>query len=129
MKYNFNIYPYDSEDLYEEERQLNEDIKSLIPFAIAGSETEIEINGEMVRGRKLNGVLSILKMLVNVNLSFERLLTRTHLQDLIETTALTHYETFRSKQLIALKENASNPNRQSQLQKIKGKPHNNQTKI
>ena len=52
MKYNFNIYPYDSEDLYEEERQLNEDIKSLIPFAIAGSETEIEINGEMVRGRK-----------------------------------------------------------------------------
>ena len=68
-------------------------------------------------------------MLVNVNLSFERLLTRTHLQDLIETTALTHYETFRSKQLIALKENASNPNRQSQLQKIKGKPHNNQTKI
>ena len=73
MKYNFNIYPYDSEDLYEEERQLNEDIKSLIPFAIAGSETEIEINGEMVRGRKLNGVLSILKMLVNVNLSFERL--------------------------------------------------------
>ena len=59
-------------------------------------------------------------MLVNVNLSFERLLTRTHLQDLIETTALTHYETFRSKQLIALKENASNPNRQSQLQKDQG---------
>ena len=52
LKYKFNIYPYDSEDLYEEERQLNEDIKSLIPFAIAGSEKEIEINGEMVRGRK-----------------------------------------------------------------------------
>lgn len=30
--------------------------------------------------------------------------TRTHLQDLIETTALIHYEAFRSKQLLALKE-------------------------
>jgi septin 3/9/12 len=31
---------------------------------------------------------------------------RTHLQDLIETTAQIHYEAFRSKQLLALKENA-----------------------
>ncbi|KAG0890896.1 hypothetical protein G6F34_012130 [Rhizopus arrhizus] len=31
-------------------------------------------------------------------------LTRTHLQDLIETTALIHYETFRAKQLMAIKE-------------------------
>jgi len=28
-------------------------------------------------------------------------LTRTHLQDLIETTAQIHYEAFRSKQLLA----------------------------
>lgn len=33
-------------------------------------------------------------------------LFRTHLQDLIETTAQIHYEAFRSKQLLALKENA-----------------------
>ncbi len=31
---------------------------------------------------------------------------RSHLQDLIETTAQIHYEAFRSKQLLALKENA-----------------------
>jgi septin 3/9/12 len=31
-------------------------------------------------------------------------LTRTHLQDLIETTAQIHYEAFRSKQLLALKD-------------------------
>ena len=31
---------------------------------------------------------------------------RTHLQDLIETTAQIHYEAFRSKQLLALKETA-----------------------
>ena len=37
---------------------------------------------------------------------------RTHLQDLIETTAQTHYETFRSKQLLALKESSA-ANRQA----------------
>jgi septin 3/9/12 len=35
------------------------------------------------------------------------LLHRTHLQDLIETTALVHYEAFRSKQLLALKESST----------------------
>lgn len=117
MKYGFNIYPYDSEDLYEEERQLNEDIKSLIPFAIAGSETEIELsNGEMVRGRKTKwGAINIEDVSQCEFVFLRDFLTRTHLQDLIETTNLTHYETFRAKQLIALKENASNTNRQSQV--------------
>ena len=31
-------------------------------------------------------------------------LTRTHLQDLIETTAMIHYEAFRSNQLMKIKE-------------------------
>ena len=35
--------------------------------------------------------------------------SRTHLQDLIETTAQIHYEAFRSKQLLALKESQANP--------------------
>ena len=34
-------------------------------------------------------------------------LTRTHLQDLVETTALWHYESFRTRQLLALKESTS----------------------
>lgn len=34
-------------------------------------------------------------------------LNRTHLQDLIETTSQIHYETFRSKQLMALKESSA----------------------
>jgi septin 3/9/12 len=33
-------------------------------------------------------------------------LTRTHLQDLIETTAQIHYEAFRAKQLMAIKESS-----------------------
>ena len=34
-------------------------------------------------------------------------LTRTHLQDLIETTSEIHYEAFRSKQLVALKDSTA----------------------
>lgn len=39
-------------------------------------------------------------------------LTRTHLQDLIETTAMIHYESFRSKQLLALKESGQQQQQQ-----------------
>ena len=35
---------------------------------------------------------------------FRSFLLKTHLQDLIETTSMIHYETFRTKQLLALKE-------------------------
>ncbi|ABN68458.2 septin [Scheffersomyces stipitis CBS 6054] len=114
VKYNFNIYPYDSDDLYPEERQLNEDIKSLIPFAIAGSENDIQINGELVKGRKTKwGAINIEDVSQCEFVFLRDFLTRTHLHDLIDTTSVVHYEGFRSKQLIALKENASNPNRQS----------------
>ena len=39
--------------------------------------------------------------------SLRNFLTRTHLQDLIETTSQIHYETFRAKQLLALKESSA----------------------
>jgi septin 3/9/12 len=35
-------------------------------------------------------------------------LTRTHLQDLVETTAMIHYENFRANQLMALKDSVAN---------------------
>jgi len=112
LHHQFNIYPYDSAELYDEERQLNEDIRSLIPFAIVGSETDIQINGELVRGRKTRwGAINIEDVSQCEFVFLRDFLTRTHLQDLIETTSLIHYEGFRSKQLIALKENVSNPNR------------------
>ena len=38
---------------------------------------------------------------------FRTFLLQTHLHDLIETTGLIHYETFRTKQLLALKESTS----------------------
>ncbi|ODQ78722.1 hypothetical protein BABINDRAFT_162418 [Babjeviella inositovora NRRL Y-12698] len=108
VHHNLNIYPYDSEDYVDEERQINEDIKALMPFAVVGSEREITINGKTVRGRKTRwGAIDIEDVSQSEFVYLRDFLTRTHLQDLIETTSLVHYESFRSKQLIALKENAS----------------------
>lgn len=39
-------------------------------------------------------------------------LCRTHLQDLIETTSIVHYETFRTRQLLSLKESSAKPNKE-----------------
>ena len=106
---NLNIYPYDSSDLSEEELELNKSIRSIIPFAVVGSETEFELNGKMCRGRKSRwGAIDIEDINQCEFVYLREFLIRTHLQDLIEATSFIHYESFRARQLIALKENAIN---------------------
>lgn len=101
----FNIYPYDAEDLLDEEKSLNSEIRGLIPFAVVGSEKEITVDGQVVRGRRTRwGAINVEDVAQCEFVYLRDFLTRTHLQDLIETTAVVHYESFRSKQLIALKE-------------------------
>lgn len=108
-KYNFRIYPYDSDDLTEDEIVLNNSIRSVIPFAVVGSEREIEVNGETFRGRKSRwGAINVEDINQCDFVYLREYLIRTHLQDLIETTSFVHYEGFRARQLIALKENATN---------------------
>lgn len=107
-QHNFRIYPYDSDELNEEELELNESIRSIIPFAVVGSEKEIEINGETFRGRKTRwGTINVEDINQCEFVYLREFLIRTHLQDLIESTSFIHYEGFRARQLIALKENAS----------------------
>lgn len=107
-KYNFKIYPYDSEELTDEELELNRSVRSIIPFAVVGSENEIEINGETFRGRKTRWSAINVEDINQCDFVYLReFLIRTHLQDLIETTSYIHYEGFRARQLIALKENAN----------------------
>jgi len=80
----------------------------MIPFAVVGSEKDIVVDGKVVRGRKSRwGMINVENENHCEFISLRNFLTRTHLQDLIETTSQMHYETFRSKQLIALKENSS----------------------
>ncbi|CDR45696.1 CYFA0S19e01926g1_1 [Cyberlindnera fabianii] len=112
--HDLNLYPFDSEDLLDEERELNNSIKSIIPFAVIGSETDITIDGQVFKGRRTRwGTINVEDIEQSEFVYLRDFLTRTHLQDLIETTAYVHYENFRSKQLTTLKENASSSARAS----------------
>ncbi|EPQ50031.1 GTP binding protein [Gloeophyllum trabeum ATCC 11539] len=105
---NIRLYPFDTEENDEEEIQINEQIRSMIPFAVVGSERNVIIDGKTVRGRKNRwGVVNVEDPNHCEFVHLRDFLTRTHLQDLIETTAQIHYEAFRSKQLLALKDQAN----------------------
>lgn len=46
------LYPFDESDQDEEERELNERIRDLIPLAVVGSERSVVVDGKTVIGRK-----------------------------------------------------------------------------
>ncbi|KAK3387798.1 Septin-type guanine nucleotide-binding (G) domain-containing protein [Podospora didyma] len=106
--HNLKMYPYDNDEFDSEERAVNDQIKSLIPFAVVGSEKSILVNGKQVRGRQNRwGVINVEDENHCEFVYLRNFLLRTHLQDLIETTSQIHYETFRAKQLLALKESSA----------------------
>lgn len=106
------MFPYDNEEHDEEERAVNTKMKDLIPFAVVGSEKNITVGGRAVRGRQNRwGVINVEDENHCEFMALRNFLTRTHLQDLIETTSQIHYETFRAKQLLALKENSTSGSR------------------
>jgi septin 3/9/12 len=110
IHHNIRLYPFDTEETDDEEIQVNAQIRAMIPFAVVGSERTVVIDGKSVRGRKNKwGVVNVEDEKHCEFVYLRNFLTRTHLQDLIETTAQIHYEAFRSKQLLALKESQANP--------------------
>ena len=83
-------------------------LQDIIPFAVVGSEKNIVVNGQQVRGRQNRwGVINVEDENHCEFVYLRNFLTRTHLQDLVETTSQIHYETFRAKQLLALKESSA----------------------
>ncbi|CAN6651661.1 cell division control protein 10 [Trichomonascus vanleenenianus] len=107
--HNLRLYPFDSEEYDAEENELNDEMRRMIPFAVVGSETTIEVNGREVPGRKSRwGQINVMDESHCEFPALRRFLINTHLQDLIDTTAYVHYEQFRAKQLLALKENSAN---------------------
>jgi septin 3/9/12 len=84
------------------------DEQSIIPFAVVGSERNINVAGKTVRGRQNRwGTINVEDERHCEFVYLRDFLTRTHLQDLIETTSQIHYESFRAKQLLALKESSA----------------------
>jgi len=82
--------------------------QAIMPFAIIGSEKTLNVNGRAVRGRQTRfGVINIEDENQCEFVYLRNFLIRTHLQDLIETTSAVHYELFRAKQLLALKESSA----------------------
>ena len=80
----------------------------MIPFAVVGSEKTIVVGGRQVRGRQNRwGIVNVEDENHCEFVYLRNFLTRTHLQDLIETTSQIHYESFRAKQLLALKESSA----------------------
>ncbi|KAI9671792.1 MAG: cell division control protein [Alyxoria varia] len=106
--HNLRMYPYENEEYDSEELALNAQIKSIIPFAIVGSENTINVNGKQVRGRSNRwGTINVEDEDHCEFVYLRNFLTRTHLQDLIETTSQIHYESYRGKELLALKERST----------------------
>lgn len=95
--YNF---PYDVEEDDEETIADNSELRTLMPFAIVGSEEEIVVNGEPIRARRYPwGIVEIDNP---KHSDFSRLrsaLLNTHLTDLKEITHDFLYENYRTEKL------------------------------
>ncbi|KAG8938725.1 cell division control protein [Tulasnella sp. 424] len=113
MQYNsIRLYPFDTDEDDPEELALNETIRNITSFAVVGSEGNVLNDGKLVCGRKNKWPWGVINAEDETHCEFVHLrnfLTRTHLQDLTETTAQMHYEAFRSKQLLALKDASARP--------------------
>ncbi|KAI8853487.1 Septin-type guanine nucleotide-binding (G) domain-containing protein [Chytridium lagenaria] len=97
--YNF---PYDEEEDEEETIEENNELRSLLPFSIVGSEEEVIINGRRVRCRQYPwGVVEVDN---SKHCDFSKLrymLLSSHLQDLKEITHDILYENYRTEKLSA----------------------------
>ncbi|KAJ9101193.1 hypothetical protein QFC21_003412 [Naganishia friedmannii] len=95
--YNF---PFDEEEDDEDTIIENSELRNLLPFALVGSEEDIMINGEAIRGRRYPW--GIVEVDNDEHCDFLRLrqaLLTTHLTDLKEITHDYLYENYRTERL------------------------------
>jgi len=95
--YNF---PYDVEEDDEETIQDNSELRSLLPFAVVGSEQEVDIDGQPVRARIYPWGMVEVDNSDHCDFSkLRRALLNTHLGDLKSLTHDVLYETYRTEKL------------------------------
>lgn len=95
--YNF---PYDMEEDDEDTVEENGELRSLMPFAIVGSEETIEIGGRRVRARQYPwGVVEVDNPKHSDFLAIRSALLHSHLADLKEITHDFLYENYRTEKL------------------------------
>lgn len=93
------IYEFpDCED--EEENRQQKIMKERVPFAVVGSNTTVDVNGKLVRGRKYPWGVAEVENLEHCDfIALRNMLIRTHMQDLKDVTNGVHYENFRCRKL------------------------------
>ncbi|KAJ3413062.1 cell division control protein [Chytridiales sp. JEL 0842] len=90
------------------EKQAVVGLREMIPFAVVGSERNVVVDGKAVRGRRTKwGLINVENEAHCEFIHLRNFITRSHLQELIDVTAMFHYENFRTKQLLALKESTT----------------------
>ncbi|XP_042868349.1 neuronal-specific septin-3-like [Penaeus japonicus] len=94
------VYPVkEFEDL--EDVQDNAKIRERLPFAVVGSTIWHDLHGKKVLGRRSNwGLVEVENKHHNDFAYLRDMVIRTHMQDLLDTTALRHYENFRRSKLV-----------------------------
>uniref|UniRef100_A0A8C7UJA6 Septin n=1 Tax=Oncorhynchus mykiss TaxID=8022 RepID=A0A8C7UJA6_ONCMY len=100
-EHSIKIYhlPDAESDEDEEFKEQTRTLKASIPFAVVGSNQQIEAKGKKVRGRLYPwGVVEVENPEHNDFLKLRTMLI-THMQDLQEVTQDLHYENFRSERL------------------------------
>jgi septin 2 len=94
------IYTGETDDDDEDNPDIKE-LKEIIPFAVVGSNTLLEVNGKRVRGRLYPwGVVEVENKDHCDFVKLRTMLIRTHMQDLKDYTQDVHYENFRKKKLM-----------------------------
>ncbi|KAI2651087.1 Septin-4 [Labeo rohita] len=91
-------FPECDSDEDEEFKLQHQELKDSIPFAVIGSNVQVESQGRRFRGRQYPwGVVEVENPAHSDFLKLRNMLVRTHMQDLKDVTRETHYENYRAQ--------------------------------
>ncbi|XP_048023124.1 septin 4a isoform X3 [Megalobrama amblycephala] len=99
-RFDINIYQFPECDSDEDEefKLQHQELKNSIPFAVIGSNVQVESQGRRFRGRQYPwGVVEVENPAHSDFLKLRNMLVRTHMQDLKDMTRETHYENYRAQ--------------------------------
>ncbi|KAM6907216.1 septin-5-like [Xenentodon cancila] len=99
-QFGINIYQFPECDSDEDEdfKTQEEILRDSIPFAVIGSNIQVEGKGHKFRGRSYPwGVVEVENPAHSDFLLLRNMLVRTHMQDLKDVTRETHYENYRAQ--------------------------------
>lgn len=102
-RHNLPIYnfPFDEEDISEEDYETNTYLRSLLPFSVIGSNEVFDVgNSTMIRGRKYPwGMLDVEDTSISDFVVLRNALLISHLHDLKDYTHEVLYERYRTEAL------------------------------